>query len=49
MATLIESALVYQNTANYEMSIKTFEDAELAWIDIVGEREKMRLEVLLFF
>jgi hypothetical protein len=31
IATLIESALVYQNTANYEMAIKSFEDARSNW------------------
>lgn len=31
IATLIESALVYQNTANYEMAIKSLEDARSQW------------------
>jgi len=31
VATLIESALVYQNSANYEMAIKAFENARDMW------------------
>lgn len=32
MATLIESALVYQNSANYEMAIDCFERAREEWV-----------------
>ena len=32
MATLIESALVYQNTANYELAVHCFEMAKKAWL-----------------
>jgi hypothetical protein len=31
VATLIESTLVYQNAANYEMAIKTLEEAREMW------------------
>ena len=31
VATLIESTLVYQNAANYEMAIKTLEEARDLW------------------
>lgn len=31
VATLIESTLVYQNSANYEMAIKTLEEARDLW------------------
>lgn len=36
VATLVESALVYQNTANYEMAIKSYEDARNIWREIVN-------------
>ena len=32
VATLIESGLVYQNNANYEMAIDCFEKAKEAWL-----------------
>jgi len=31
VAALIESTLVYQNAANYEMAIKTLEEARDKW------------------
>ena len=31
IATLIESSIVYQNTANYEMALKSLEDARANW------------------
>ena len=31
IATLIESSLVYQNSANYELAVKTLEDARNNW------------------
>ena len=31
VATLIESTLVYQHSANYEMAIKTLEEARDLW------------------
>ena len=31
VATLIESALVYQNSANYEMAVRSLEDARSIW------------------
>lgn len=31
VATLIESALVYQNSANYEMATRSLEDARSIW------------------
>lgn len=34
VATLIESALVYQNTANYEMAIECFEKAKDTWVEL---------------
>ena len=34
VATLIESALVYQNSANYQMAVRSLEDARSMWRDI---------------
>lgn len=48
VATLIESALVYQNTANYEMALATFEEARDIWRE-EDTTKKMRPEVELFF
>jgi tetratricopeptide (TPR) repeat protein len=45
-STLIESALVYQNTANYEMALATFEEARDGWREMEG---KLRPEIELFF
>lgn len=47
-ATLIESALVYQNTANYEMAIATLEEAREDWRDFEGVKQ-LRPEIELFF
>lgn len=48
IATLIESALVYQNTANYEMSLATFEEARQLWRETLNVTA-LRAEVELFF
>jgi len=45
---LIESALVYQNTANYEMALATFEEARDKWRKDKGV-VKLRPEIELFF
>jgi len=34
VATLIESALVYQNSANYHMAVRTLEDARGIWREL---------------
>jgi hypothetical protein len=34
VATLIESALVYQNSANYQMAVRSLEQARSLWRDI---------------
>ena len=34
VATLIESSLVYQNSANYEMAVKSLEMAKSLWRSI---------------
>ena len=34
VATLIESALVYQNSANYQMAIRSLEEARKIWRQI---------------
>ena len=31
VATLIESALVYQNSANYQMAVRSLEEARALW------------------
>lgn len=31
IATCIESALVYQNSANYDLAVKALEDARQTW------------------
>lgn len=36
VATLIESALVYQNSANYQMAVRSLEQARDMWRDIVN-------------
>ena len=35
VATLIESALVYQNSANYQMAVRSLEEARGMWRNIV--------------
>jgi hypothetical protein len=35
VATLVESALVYQNNANFEMAIDCFEKAKSTWLAII--------------
>lgn len=47
-ATLIESALVYQNTANYEMSLATFEEVRDKWREHMGVKA-LRSEIELYF
>ena len=42
VATLIESALVYQNSANYEMASKSLEDARSIWRDEVIPTPKIQ-------
>lgn len=37
VATLIESALVYQNSGNHSMSIFCFEEARKEWINILAD------------
>mmetsp|Transcript_30757 Transcript_30757/g.47154 ORF Transcript_30757/g.47154 Transcript_30757/m.47154 type:complete len:190 (+) Transcript_30757:913-1482(+) len=39
VATLIESALVYQNSANYEMAIECFEQARKDWLEDLKLKE----------
>ena len=36
VATLIESALVYQNSANYQMAVRSLEEARDLWRNIVN-------------
>jgi tetratricopeptide (TPR) repeat protein len=47
-ATMIESGLVYQNTANYEMAIATFEECRDLWREEEGVKT-LRPEIELFF
>lgn len=61
VATLIESAIVYQNSANYEMALKSLEDARANWRELnntnqpvakPGENKqagKLRPELELYF
>lgn len=52
VATLIESALVYQNTANYELAVNCFEMAQKAWLNeykLEGKNKQLRKEEELFF
>jgi tetratricopeptide (TPR) repeat protein len=51
VATLIESALVYQNSANYEMAIDCFEKAKASWLEILHPTETptLKKEQELFF
>lgn len=48
IATLIESAIVYQNTANYEMAVHSFEQARAKWRETLNAA-KLRNELELFF
>lgn len=45
---MIESGLVYQNTANYEMAIATFEECRDLWREEEGVKT-LRPEIELFF
>ena len=40
MATLIESALVYHNSADYELAVNCFQEAEKAWRKALEEENK---------
>jgi len=40
VATLIESSLVYQNSANYEMAVHSLEQARDEWRKIISPPEK---------
>ena len=46
IATLIESSIVYQNTAHYEMAIDSLEKARSQWRQL---NPKLRPELLLYF
>ncbi len=48
VATLIESAIVYQNTANYEMAVSSYERSRDLWREILNV-EKLKNELELFF
>ena len=41
VATLIESGLVYQNSAQYEMAIECFTKAKSSWLDLIKNDEKI--------
>ena len=43
VATLIESALVYQNSANYEMASRSLEDARSKWREEVNPTKKVEI------
>ena len=51
VATLIESALVYQNTANYELAVNCFEMARKAWLNELKDKDVKTLKTVqeLFF
>lgn len=51
MATLIESAIVYQNSSNFEMAVDCFEKAKAQWVLEVKQTEQKTLmkEQELFF
>ena len=40
VATLMESSLVYQNSANYEMAVKSLEDARELWKRMITPNQK---------
>lgn len=41
VATLVESGLVYQNSAQYEMAIECFNNARSTWLDLIKNDEKI--------
>ena len=43
VATLIESTIVYQNSANYEMAIKTLEEARDMWRKLANPQKVMEI------
>ena len=43
VATLIESGLVYQNSAQYEMAIECFNKARSTWVDLLKNEETKTL------
>jgi tetratricopeptide (TPR) repeat protein len=51
VATLIESALVYQNSSNFEMAIKCFNDSKDLWLSLIkGNKDKsLKKEQELFY
>jgi hypothetical protein len=51
VATLIESGLVYQNDANYEMAVECFEKAKESWVKHLKNMDgsSLRKEQELFF
>ena len=40
VATLMESSLVYHNSANYEMAVKSLEDARELWKRMITPKQK---------
>jgi len=48
IATLIESGIVYQNSANYELSINSFEQARDGWRELLGVK-LLKNEYEMFF
>jgi hypothetical protein len=49
---LIESALVYQNSSNYEMAIKCFTDSKEHWLTFLKSADpplKMKKEQEMFY
>ena len=53
MATLIESAIVYHNSADYELAVNCFQMAKEAWLKALKEDNKppknLQKECELFF
>ena len=51
VATLIESALVYQNSSNFEMAIKCFNDSKDLWLSMLKDNKDktLRKEQELFY
>ena len=44
VSTLVESALVYQNSANYELAIECFTQAKAKWLDFIKHQEVKTLK-----
>mmetsp|Transcript_6121 Transcript_6121/g.10391 ORF Transcript_6121/g.10391 Transcript_6121/m.10391 type:complete len:401 (+) Transcript_6121:548-1750(+) len=51
VATLIESALVYQNSSNYEMAVRCFQQAKQEWIEFLKDKDikTLKKEQEMFF